>query len=213
MIKVLLILFPLFVSNAQLDSEVDSYLQKNFSNYVKYEYEIMDMPKSFNEIEVNQNVGFRLAKDIVYVPVTVTNANGNFESHLKVKIKLYRFAFIANDNIERNSDLNLSQFRVEIVDVTELREEPLPVHELQNIRSKMFVSKGSALLGSMVEQKPDIEAGDVVWLNSTLGNVNIKISAIARQEGKVEEIIRVKTEDNKLFRAKVLDNKNVLVLE
>ena len=65
----------------------------------------------------------------------------------------------------------------------------------------------------MVETKPVIEPGDVVWLNSSLGNVNVKISAVSRQEGRVNEVIRVKSEGNKLFRAKVLDNKNVLVME
>lgn len=214
MLKALLILLPFLLSDVELDKEVNSYLQSNFSNYIKYEYEILKVPSTFDKIEISKNRGCTLSKDLVHIPVRVTNNNNEtFDSHLMVKVKLYQFALIANDNIERNTDLDQTQFRVEIIDVTELRSEPLPVHELQNLRNRLFVQKGSPLLKEMVEEKPVIEPGDVIWLNSTLGSVNVKISVISRQEGRVNEVIRVKSDDNKLFRAKVLDNKNVLVME
>ena len=58
-----------------------------------------------------------------------------------VRVKLFQFALIAVNDIERNSDLSQSQFRIEIVDVTGLRGEPLPVHELINLRNRLFVQK------------------------------------------------------------------------
>jgi len=214
MIKVLLILLPFLLSDADLDKQVNSYLAENFSNYIRYEYEIMDLPSSFENIEISKDRGCTLQKDIVHIPVRVTNnTNETFDSHLNVKIKLYQFVLVAVNDIERNTDLSSDQFRVEILDVAELRGEPLPVHELDNKRNHRFVRKGSPLLTEMVEEKPVIEPGDVVWLNSSMGSVNIKMSVISRQEGSVNEIIRVKSEDNKLFRAKVLDSKNVLVME
>jgi flagella basal body P-ring formation protein FlgA len=128
-------------------------------------------------------------------------------------VKLFRFALIANDDIERNTELTQQQFRVEIIDATEFRSEPLPVGEIANLRSRLFIRKGSALLKEMVEEKPIINPGDVVWLNSAMGNVNVRISVISRQEGKVDEIIRVVSDGKKIFRAKVLDKNNVLVME
>ncbi len=214
MLKAFFILISLLNPDSLFEKEIDLYLQSNLTNYVKYEYEVVRMPKDFKEIKINRNQSFTITGDLAYVPVTVVKkSNDTFNTSIVLKVNLFTFALIANDDIQRNAELNESQFRTAIIDVTKFRDEPILNQDLQSLRSKFMIEKDSPLLKNMVEEKPVIQAGDVVWLNTRVGMVNIKMSATARQEGKVDEIIRVKSDDNKLYRAKVLDNNNVLVME
>lgn len=214
MLKAFFILISLLNPDSLFEKEIDLYLQSNLTNYVKYEYEVVRMPKDYKEIKINRSQSFTITGDLAYVPVTVVKkSNDTFNTSIVLKVNLFTFALIANDDIQRNAELNESQFRTAIIDVTKFRDEPILNQDLQSLRSKFMIEKDSPLLKNMVEEKPVIQAGDVVWLNTRVGMVNIKMSATARQEGKVDEIIRVKSDDNKLYRAKVLDNNNVLVME
>lgn len=214
MIKAILILFTMLNSDAGFENQLDNYLQSKFTDFVKYEYEILHMPDHYEKLVINYNENYKLNGDKVYIPVIVVK-EGNEESfsHVMLRISLYKFVLFAIDKIDRYADLTTNQFRVGIADVTDYRYEPLAIDELQNKRSRLFLRKDEPLLENMVEEKPVINAGDVIWLNSVVGSVTIKKSAIARQEGRINEIIRVKTEENELFRTKVLDHKNVLVME
>ena len=45
------------------------------------------------------------------------------------------------------------------------------------------------------------------------GNVIIQTDVVSKQEGSVGDIISVHTMENKIFKAKVVDNNNVIIVE
>lgn len=214
MMNALIILFSLFVADSSIESSIDNYLKSKLTDYVSFEYEIVRLPKSYTSVEIDYNEPFKLTGDNLYVPVTIKKSNENeLSANILLKVSLYKFGMLANDNIERNSELNNDLFRFALIDVTKLRDELVEVNQIEEMRNRLFIEKDSPVTNSMLEEKPVVNAGDVVWLNSIVGSVSIKMHGIARQDGGAGNTIRVKTNDNKLFRVKVIDSQNVLVLE
>ena len=65
----------------------------------------------------------------------------------------------------------------------------------------------------MVEQIPDVKHGDRVTAIFNKGIVNISFDAIARTEGVIGDVIKVKTAENKMYKAEVLNYQTVKVIE
>jgi len=214
MMNALIILFSLLVADSTIESSIDNYLKTKLTDYVSYEFEIVRVPKSYKSFEIDYNESYKLNGDKLYLPVTVTKRNNEqTPSNILLRVNLYKLGMLANKNIERNSELTSNLFRYALIDVTKLRSDLANVNEMESMRNRLFIEKDSPITETMIEEKPAVYSGDVVWLNSIVGTVNIKMPGIARQEGSVGNIIRVKTDDNKLFRVRVIDSKNVLVLE
>jgi len=85
--------------------------------------------------------------------------------------------------------------------------------EIINKRSSSFIKKGEVLKLSLTEDLPIISNGDLVVLHSINGLADVQIDVTAQQEGYYDKTIRVKTRSNKLYKAKVIDSKNVLINE
>ncbi|MBU1101659.1 MAG: flagellar basal body P-ring formation chaperone FlgA [Bacteroidetes bacterium] len=214
MMNALIILFSLFSADSSIESSIDNYLKSRLTEYVSYEYQVVRAPKSNTNFEINYNEPYTLNGDNLYLPVVVTKNNEDrVSSNILLKVNLYKFGLLANENIERNSELNDNLFRFALIDVTKLRDELANINEITKMRNRLFIEKDSPVTGAMLEEKPVVNSGDVVWLNSIVGSVNIKMHGVARQDGCVGDVIRTKTDDNKLFRVKVIDSQNVLVLE
>jgi flagella basal body P-ring formation protein FlgA len=80
-------------------------------------------------------------------------------------------------------------------------------------RASRFIGKGDILINEATENLPAIYAGNKVNAASIIGNVQISFSAIAKQEGSIGDIIRIKTNKNDIYKAEIIDSKNVLVIE
>ncbi len=60
---------------------------------------------------------------------------------------------------------------------------------------------------------PAVYPGDKLEAHTIVGNVKISFATYSKQEGIVGEIIRVRNSKNKIFKAEVIDNNNVLIVE
>ena len=214
MLKAFVILLSIFTADSSLEKQVENYLKNHLSDYVKYEYEILRVPKNYSSIQISESEQLRISGNKLYIPVNLeTEFTSNISNQITLGVSLYKFALVANESIERYSELNETMFSFQLIDVCDYRDVPVTLIDIQYKRSKLYIHKGSPLLENMVEEKPVVYAGDVVWINSVAGNVNIKMQGNTRQDGRIGDVIRVKSRDNELFKAKVLDSNNVLVLE
>jgi len=60
---------------------------------------------------------------------------------------------------------------------------------------------------------PLIKSGDKINVSTIRGSVIVTADAIARQDGRLGEVIRIVTKNNKQFKAKVIDSNNVILVE
>ena len=65
----------------------------------------------------------------------------------------------------------------------------------------------------MIEKIPDVKRGTRVNAIFQKGIVNISFTGTARTEGKIGDIIKVKRDDNKIFKAKIINPKQVRIIE
>jgi flagella basal body P-ring formation protein FlgA len=216
MSAILLFILSLVIpSSNSFKGELENYLKKNLSEYQNYKYEILQIPESYKKIELLKPNEFNLSGNMIYVPVHVVDKSGReFRSILSIKLKLYKNVLVAVKEINRKTDLNKNDFIFKEEDIT--RTKGTPICSTQNInllRSSVNIKPGDILVRQMTEKIPVVKIGDELNAKYINGNVLVSLNVFSRQEGATGEIITVITQDKKLFKAKVIDSKNVIIIE
>ena len=65
----------------------------------------------------------------------------------------------------------------------------------------------------MIEQIPDIKVGDNIEALYINKSVSINFPVTARTEGVTGDLIRVKNRENHIFKARILNNSTVKIIE
>lgn len=213
---VILFILSLFInSNNSFKGELENYLKKNLSAYKNYKYEILQLPDSYKKIELLKPNEFNLSGNMVYVPIQVVDKSGRtFRSILSVRLKLYKNVLVASRQISRKENLNEKDFVLKEEDVSRIKGAPIySMDGISSLRSTTAIKAGEVVLKQMLEQIPAVRIGDELNAQYIYGSVVVTTKVFARQEGVVGEVITVITSDNKLFKAKVIDSKNVIIIE
>ena len=212
---ILFILSLVINSNSSFKTELENYLNKNLAGYRDYKYEIMQLPESYKKIELLKPDDFNLSGNMIYIPVQVVDKSGRiFRSILSVRLKLYKNVLVAVKQINRKENLSEGDFVLKKEDVT--RINGTPVYSLQGVsslRSTVMIKPGDIVVKQMLEQIPVVKIGDELNAQYISGNVIVSTDVFARQDGVVGETITVITKDKKLFKVKVIDSKNVIIIE
>ena len=94
MVGLISILLALIIEQGNyFDLQLKKYLDKNLKSFIKYEYQVVKMPKSYTKIEINSEKTFRLNKNYGYVPVEIFKNNSVSQTFLVVKLRLYQNIF------------------------------------------------------------------------------------------------------------------------
>lgn len=216
MIGILLIVFQLILgSDKTFEGQLKNYLDKIFARYEKYEYEITELPKNYYRIELDNERQFKLNKNYLTIPVKIYDKNNRASrSLISLKVKLFRKVLVALQDIERNEPLSDCQFIEIIHDVTSIRGTPIINSEsLVGRRSKVKIKNGTILIEEMTEAIPDVFYNERLVLHAGSNGVDISTEVTAREEGKIGDVIRVVTNDNKIFKARIIDKFNVTLVE
>ena len=213
--KMLLLILSLFITGNSLDKQIDNYLNKYLSDYEKFEYEVLSTPDGSSAVEVQDDGNLNMTKNMVYIPIKISSSKSvNVSSVISVKVKLYKKVLVALENIKTKTDLKESMFGTRMVEVTSLRGTPVDVNEdLNSLRNKSFLNRGSVLTSEEVEHLPILFSGDEVTAVKTFGTVTVTVQALAREDGCIGEKIKIKTVDNKQFIAKVISRYKVYIEE
>ena len=197
-----------------LKKEISNYLDKTFSQYDGYEYEIIQTPEAKNIKLIQKNI-LNLHKNLLYLPVEIKDElNRTKHSYITLKLKLYKKVFVANNLLKRNQPISSSDLNIEKIDVSEINGTPLTSADtVSDFQTKINIKPGTILINEIVEPKPVITKGEKISARVIRGKVMLTIDAFSRQDGAEGEVIKIRTNNNKQFSAKVIDSKNVLIIE
>ena len=216
MFKLLIgILFFIAPSSKDIDLKVQNYLDLKLKNYESFDFEIMNSPENISEIKIRSDEEFVLSGSVGYIPIlAVRKDNTKYNSILSVKIRTYLKVLVAINSIESKTELNPADFEHKLIDVSTLRGEPVEDYlVISSLRSKSFIKAGTVLTQEKTETIPAIFSGDKVLANIKYGNVVVSTDAFARNDGCIGDVISIRTKSNKQFRAKIIDSKNVNIIE
>ncbi len=216
MISSLLILMQIFFNaDKAFESQLKNYLDEKFASFVKYEYQISEMPKNYFRLELDYDREFKLNKKYAFVPVKVYDRKNSASlSLITLKIKLFQNVLVALEDISRNELLSENHFTKKLVDVTNLRGKAVQSIDFnESFRAKSIIKNGSVLVEELIEPVPDVLYNEKLILHAGRNGVDISTEVTAREEGRIGDVIRVVTSDNKLFKAKIIDKYNVSLIE
>ncbi len=199
-------------NHGNLHDEIDNYLKEKLSGYDKYEFEIVNVPDA-SKIRLADNTNLKINGKFIYLPAYVVSKNyTEKKSYLTIKVKLYKYVLAAASDIPGKSTFSQEETVKELADVTNYNGELITsCNGLKNSRYRFFIKKGTILLKEYMEPIPAIKAGDMIKALVRAGNVIVSTKAEARQEGVEGDIIRIITKDKNLFKAKIIDSKNVII--
>jgi len=211
----LFILSLLINSNNSFKGELENYLKKNLSEFQDYKYEILQLPKSYKKIDLLKPNEFNLSGNMIYVPVQIVDESGReFRSILSIKLKLYKDVLVAVKEIDQKSKLDKNDFILKKEDITKIKGKPFSsLKDINSLRSKILIKQGNVLVKQMTERIPVVKIGDELNAKFISGNVIVTTVVFARQEGVTNQIIPVISKDKKIFKAKIIDSKNVIIIE
>ena len=215
MIIALNILLGLLLTPSSTNS-INNYLEKQLKDYRKFEYEITS-PRNINENKfvLDESREFKVERNYAYMPVNFISKDGIKKKGLiTLKVKLFKDVLVSSRKIDRKEPLNYSDFSLVEKEVTSLRVKPIyDIDEISKYRARFSISSETVLGKNMVEQIPDVKHGDRVTAIFNKGIVNISFDAIARTEGVIGDVIKVKTAENKMYKAEVINYQTVKVIE
>lgn len=196
-----------------LEDKLRDAISSAFPGYSKYEIKIISQ-KSLDKVDIDKKREIKRNANMVYVPIKFADNQGNVtENFLTCEIKLYKEVLSAKKDIAKWENLIKEDFELVLADVSRNYSFTDNYDLLNNKRAATFIKKGELLTNNKIEDVPILKSGDRVIAHSIVGNVDVNIDAISQQDGWIGSYIRIKTKNNKLFKVKVIDNINVLIIE
>ena len=207
--------FMIIVSNNQ-PTMIGKYLNSQLRDYEKIEHVVLS-PKNIEScsFSIDNEREFKINGNYGYIPVKEKNRDGSIRNSLvTVKLKLYKKVLVANRSMKKKENISNADFTVKYKEVSTLRFQP--IGEFENLgyyRCKFHITENTILQGSMIEKIPDIQIGDRIEAFFTNNSVAISFDATSRSEGSIGNIIKIKSDDQRIFKAKVLNNSTVKIIE
>jgi flagella basal body P-ring formation protein FlgA len=210
----MLLLFSLLAflqGTSDINKIIEQFLAEKLKNYSGYEFEIVKIPDGFARITAAEN----LIPGINYLPAEVKDKNNKkINSYLIIKLKLYKNLLVLNRDLNEHTIIDDTMFVEKQIDLSEIKGTPfLKKVDLSEFRTKKKLKSGQPLLEEQVEKNPVIKTGDRITAALISGTIRISIDAVARQDGAAGQFIRIKSGDNKIFNARVIDPGNVIIIE
>jgi flagella basal body P-ring formation protein FlgA len=215
-LTILNILLSLFSVNNNIEENIDNCLYEYFPECTRIEYTIVSPQNiDLSQFQLDNNRELKLQGSYAYLPVKEFNSNGiSKNTIITLKLNVFKKVLVANRDIKKKQYLNLQDFHYDEKEILSLRYPPadilLPVDDY---RSRRNIKENSVLQISMLEKIPDIEVGDRVEAVFNNSSVNISFNVTARSEGVAGSIIKVKRDDRKIFKAQVINNSTVKIIE
>jgi len=212
------ILFLFLVAGARgEENSFDEYLKKELKDFNSFSYEVMTLPRSIKSLDderllIDDERELRMRKGFAYVPALVKAGNEINKCVVTLKIKLFKNVLVAKRDIKKGEVFSSFDFKREIRDVSSFGENVISEKDkIANCRANIAVKKGDVLIKRMVEAVPLVKRGNEVMVYVEYGSVVVNFPAVAREDGVKGEKIKVIRDDKRMFRAEVIDSKNVII--
>lgn len=211
MVFLFTILFNGFLSAQISKSSLENYLNSYFADYDKVEFQFINQI-NLNELVIDYSRPIIHKSDIVFLPVKYIEKQRALNSTIRLKVELFKNVYTAKKDIQFNSSLNEEDFNYELKNVTTLRGNFIGSDaNLSIYKTKFSIKKGEILLYELVEEIPVVKSGEKIFLEVQKGSVQISYQGIARENGKIGEIIDVLADNNELLKAKIISKQKAIV--
>jgi len=216
MLIVFIIALQLFTGiNKSFEQQLKNYLDLQLRSYDRYEFSVDKVNGTYSKIEIDTQREFRLNRNYGMVPIVLIDQNNRTSlSFVSVRLRLFKKVLVATQDVNRDEMISQFQFAVDVCEITNIKGTPFVEGEnVDQLKTKTRISAGSVLLKEQTESIPDVENSDRLILHAGRNGVDITTDVIAREKGRIGDIIRVVNSENKIFRARIIDNFNVLLIE
>ncbi len=215
MIHFLYILFFVLFAQGLSPDTIESYLRANLIDFDSFEYRVVsqDIGKDEN-ISIDYSRTFLRKNKYGYIPIILKGKLGKRKSLLTVRLKLLKKVAVANHTIRRGETISKDDFVLKTKDVTGLRFPPITTLDGKvNFKARVNIRDGEILTDNMIEKGETIFVGNRVNAIYESGVVVVSFPAEARSSGRIGDLIRVKRNDGIIFKGKVINNKEVKIIE
>jgi len=204
-------LFPRGIS----DDAIHDYLEANLINYDSFSYRLLQpVQNTKGTIKIDMSRNFILKNRYGYIPIVIEEGKVKRKSLIAVRLKLMQKVLVANRTIKRGERLSAEDVKITIKDVTDLKVKPAKtVDEISGMQARTNIRDGKIVTGNMIEKGKTVFAGNKVTAVYKNGVVQVTFPAVVRIAGKVGDVIRVKRDDGIILKAKVINNKEVEIVE
>ena len=152
------------IAGSDTETIINSYLDNELSDYTKYEYEVLRMPRyvdSLNDenIKIDEARRIKINKGFASIPVVITLKNNRTKkTYISLKLKLYDEVLIANQKIEKGEELDKSLFETQELEVTKFRSKHINnIKKLNHFRASRTINEKDVLQEKFVESIPLIQ--------------------------------------------------------
>ncbi len=217
----LFVVSGLFISSddqRDVENIVRDYILNNLrgeANDVIIEFrnipESMLMLNDHCSVSVVQDRGLKLRGN-VSLPVELNCDDDMSRRHIvSTRVRTFDTVYVVAENMFRNEKIQKENLLPQRIETTALNNDVVTTFDtLIGKRLNRMVTEGTILRKSMLEEMPVIERGDAVTLTVTSGSVTVSTQAVARQDGRVGDIIAVQRNGTHTrFRARVIDDNTV----
>jgi len=131
----------------------------------------------------------------------------------RVRVKRFQTVVVSAAQLDRHTVLQPQHLRLSRRETTKLRLNTFAaVQPLLGLRVSRIVRAGEVITENLVETVPVIMRGNRVEIVVQKGTLQIKMPGIAREDGRLGDIIKVKSpETRKILRGKVINPATVVV--
>ena len=164
---------------------------------------------SFNKIPKNYTINIRNNQLSRYKGSFNIQLDNQKRIFFKYEIEAYFNGFLSAITLNKNTKLNNSNTIQKSILFKNIRTKP--IFSLDQMQSKQRIKNNTLLTTRNTLIIPVVKKGDLVKATIQDGGISIEFSAIALQNAKINDVISIKKENGKQFRAKVLTKNTVLV--
>lgn len=147
--------------------------------------------------------------------VVIDNETGNKIKYVNVRITTiadFKVA-IAEKDIKRGEELNLTNLRFESREFKNLRRNPITVNQLKNVRAKSTIKAGTIVFTNSVEDIPIVFKNEEVLVLFEDKGLSVEMKGIAKENGIMGSVINVfNPNSRKIIKALVVGDNMAQIL-
>lgn len=132
--------------------------------------------------------------------------------HLVAQIRTYALAVVITRGVERGDTLRAEDLLLKRMEVSAIRGYYTKTEGIAGTLAAQSMKTGTIIRTSTVKPEPLVHRGDQVTMKATVGGVELVATGVARQNGGLNEHIRVyNTQTKSSVICRVMDAKTVMI--
>jgi len=198
----------------KLTDEVASVLMRTYSGYKSIEIEFTQPIGDFESVTLSSSKSISVNNNIALVPVRINKRGIITEKYISARIKLFKEVYICVRGVGRNNQLQSGDCKIDTVDVALFKKKPVETNvPITTFKYRNNLRPGEILFSEDLVRMPVVMNGDRITAEYNLNGVVVSFEAVARQNGAEGDCIIIISSDKKQFKAKVINNSTVEVME